>query len=118
MRSLYTTYLYLTHGEEQTELTLTMKYINGKMEATAIKLPIHGGENSIAMSRMMVDQGTIEILTESGSGLETLVVSVSHKPLMNLLWTGTILLLLGCTVAAIRRYIDKRAVVVVQTVVT
>ncbi|MBD3868098.1 MAG: cytochrome c biogenesis protein CcsA [Acidobacteria bacterium] len=108
----------LTHGEEQTELTLTMKYINGKMEATAIKLPIHGGENSIAMSRMMVDQGTIEILTESGSGLETLVVSVSHKPLMNLLWTGTILLLLGCTVAAIRRYIDKRAEVVVQTVVT
>ena len=46
------------------------------------------------------------------------VVSVSHKPLMNLLWTGTILLLLGCTVAAIRRYIDKRAEVVVQTVVT
>jgi cytochrome c biogenesis factor len=106
----------LTHGEDQTELTLTMKYVDGKMEANAIKLPIHGGENSIAMSRMMVDQQMIEIMTESGSGVETLVVEVSHKPLMNLLWAGTILLLIGCTVAAIRRYIDKRAEAAVKPI--
>jgi cytochrome c-type biogenesis protein CcmF len=99
----------LTHGEEQIELTLSMEYIDGRMQSKAVALPIHGGENSIAMNRMMVDQQMIEILTESGSGTETLVVFVTHKPLINMLWAGTILLLLGCTVAAVRRYVDKRA---------
>lgn len=99
----------LTHGEEQVELTFTTNYVNGKMEPTTVQLPIHGGENSAYLNRMMVDQKVIEIVTEAGSGVETLVVSVSHKPLMNLLWAGTILLLIGCTVAAVRRYMDKRA---------
>jgi cytochrome c-type biogenesis protein CcmF len=99
----------LTHGEEQIELTLSTNYVNGKMEPAAVELPIHGGENSVYLNRMMVDQKVIEIVTEAGSGVETLVVSVSHKPLMNLLWAGTILLLVGCTVAAVRRYMDKRA---------
>jgi hypothetical protein len=38
-----------------------------------------------------------------------MTVEVSSKPLIGLLWTGTILLSLGCCVAVARHVVDERA---------
>ena len=91
---------------ETTELVLSTDYAGGESNPTPVELKSWPG-TTLAMDRISVDTGSIQVLVKSGGGAETLVVSVTHKPLMNLLWTGTILLLVGCTVAAIRRYADK-----------
>jgi cytochrome c-type biogenesis protein CcmF len=99
----------LTDGEgETTELVLSTEYGGGEPNPTVVELKTWPG-TTLAMDRISVDTGSIQVLVQSGGGAETLIVSVTHKPLMNLLWTGTILLLVGCTVAAIRRYVDKSA---------
>jgi len=99
----------VTDGEgETTELVLSTEYGAGESNPTPVDLDAWPG-TSLAMDRISVDTGSIQVIVQTGGGAETLVVSVTHKPLMNLLWTGTILLLVGCTVAAIRRYVDKRA---------
>jgi cytochrome c biogenesis factor len=43
------------------------------------------------------------VLEEEKTSEELLVLSVGKKPLINLFWLGTILVMLGLTVATLRR---------------
>ncbi|MFZ1684362.1 MAG: cytochrome c biogenesis protein CcsA [Candidatus Zixiibacteriota bacterium] len=61
---------------------------------------------SIHVSRVLADQGAVGLvipgLTDIGGG-ERLVLDVSRKPLINLVWTGALLIVLGTIVVFLRR---------------
>lgn len=59
-----------------------------------------------SLERMMVEQDIVlvRVIDPAAPPVQILTVEVSTKPLIHLLWAGTILLLLGCTVAGVRRY--------------
>lgn len=61
----------------------------------------------VTISGLQVDQGTIELdipgLVESGSP-ERLVLDVSRKPLINLVWAGAILIIIGSSIVFFRRF--------------
>ncbi len=66
-----------------------------------------GGKGyAVHLSRILADQGqvvlTIPGLTQSGGG-ERLVLDVSRKPLINLVWGGAFLIILGSILVFIRR---------------
>ncbi len=90
-----------------TDLTLSLDFDQEGLKPMPIA-PAAWPGTTLSMERISVDTASIDVLARSGGGPETLIVSVSNKPLMSLLWAGTILLLAGCTVAAVRRYVDKR----------
>ena len=67
-----------------------------------------GGKNyEISLEQIMADQGMIAVripgVTETGNG-EELVLEISKKPLIILVWAGTTLILLGSLVSLVRRY--------------
>ena len=67
---------------------------------------------TLAIERMSVDEGVILVRAEEGAAgtrPETMVVQAGSKPLMSILWVGTLLLCLGCMVAVIRRIREARA---------
>jgi cytochrome c biogenesis factor len=56
--------------------------------------------------KIMADQGAVLLdipgLTDAGTG-ESLVMDISRKPLINLVWVGAFLVVLGSIVVFIRR---------------
>jgi hypothetical protein len=55
---------------------------------------------------MSVEQGTVYVAVAGvgGSAAPVLVTEISTKPLIGVLWLGTMLLTLGCAVAAVRGF--------------
>jgi len=66
-----------------------------------------GGATTLRVERMSVEQRSVQVLVEQGAASETLTVHAAIKPGMNLVWAGTILMALGCTIAAIRRFVER-----------
>jgi hypothetical protein len=64
---------------------------------------------TLSLSRIGVEQQLIQVQIRREGMAQTLIVAASLKPMMNVLWAGTLIMTLGCGVAVIRRYVDKRA---------
>jgi cytochrome c-type biogenesis protein CcmF len=63
----------------------------------------------LALHAMSVEEKAIRILVDDqvSPGTQSLAVEVSTKPLIGLLWAGTLLLGIGCAVALLRRCRDS-----------
>ncbi|HWR83552.1 MAG TPA: cytochrome c biogenesis protein CcsA [Candidatus Deferrimicrobium sp.] len=60
----------------------------------------------VSIERILADQAAVVLnipgLTDAGQ-MEALVLDISKKPVINLVWAGTTLILLGCVIAFLRR---------------
>ncbi len=96
---------------------------DGSVETLALPLQAHGREFhgvpvestmlagvTLTLDRISVEQGLVRIRVSDPRGGPSglLAVEVSTKPLINLLWLGTLLLGVGCCVAVVRRIVDER----------
>jgi cytochrome c-type biogenesis protein CcmF len=79
-----------------------------------VDLPAKFGETdtfTVSISKILADRGAVVLdipgLTESGPS-DRLILTLSEKPIINLVWIGTTLILLGSLVAVIRRLSEAR----------
>jgi len=103
----------LRRGERSETLALPYKFIDGERESLPVRPTLQdAGIGTLALTGMSVEQGTILVHVAAPPGTEAyvLAVEVSTKPLIGLLWSGTILLGIGCTVAWSRRRVDERLI--------
>ena len=63
---------------------------------------------TLALARMAVEQRAVVVEARDAGPAEALVANVAIKPGINLVWAGTILMCLGCTVAIVRRWLEGR----------
>ncbi len=70
------------------------------------------GELFVAIERINADAKAVAIsipgLTD-GRAAETLILDISRKPLINLVWAGTVIILIGCLIAFVRRRAELRS---------
>lgn len=103
-------------------VTLPLRAGDEGMEGTPVTIGLLDGAR-FTFRRMSVEEGSIQIeVTDPASGAsghdaepdghpeETLIVDASVKPLIGLLWLGTIFLGLGTTLALVRRATERRIV--------
>jgi cytochrome c-type biogenesis protein CcmF len=98
--------LEVEHDGEK--VTLTPTQVMGGIEEGQIKRMVHlpGGEDHLVLERIDADRKIVAlrlVLEEEKTSEELLVLSVGKKPLINLFWLGTILVMLGLMIATIRR---------------
>jgi cytochrome c-type biogenesis protein CcmF len=96
-------------GEAEEVVALQYTVARGGAETPPVEPSLTPGLN-LTLHRMSVESGRILVLAEdlASPPTEVLAVEVSTKPLINLLWTGTLLLGVGCIIALVRRYVDSR----------
>jgi cytochrome c-type biogenesis protein CcmF len=101
----------VTTGEDTATLSLPFTATeDGNYLGTKIPVPGFPGA-TLAIQRMSVDEGVILVRADEGAGAsrpETMTVQAGSKPLMSILWIGTLLLCLGCLVAVVRRVREAR----------
>lgn len=72
----------------------------------AASVTVGGQQFSIELDQILADRGAVSLtipgLTEAGSG-ERLVLDISRKPIISLVWAGAILILIGSLVVFLRR---------------
>jgi len=85
--------------------------VEGELRGTPVSSELLGG-GSLAVQRMSVEGGWILVLGDTPAGVpsQLLTAEISTKPLIGLLWTGTLVLGLGCLVAVARRYVERARV--------
>jgi cytochrome c-type biogenesis protein CcmF len=95
----------LRRGDAEETLQLPMEVTENGLQATAVPSRVLPGAQ-LTLQRMSVEQGTVFVAVAGvgGSAAPVLVTEISTKPLIGILWLGTILLTLGCTVAAVRGF--------------
>ena len=98
---------------EGEKATLTPTQVMGGIEEGQIKRMVHlpGGEDHLVLERIDADRKMVAlrlILDEEKTSEDLLVLSVEKKPLINLFWLGTVLLMLGLAVATYRRAKESR----------
>jgi cytochrome c-type biogenesis protein CcmF len=95
----------LRRGEAAETLVLPMQVTESGLQATAVPSSVLSGA-SFTLQRMSVEQGIVYVAVTGvgGSAAPVLVTEISTKPLIGVLWLGTILLTLGCAVAAVRGF--------------
>jgi cytochrome c-type biogenesis protein CcmF len=91
---------------EKVSLTPTM--VMGGTEEDQIKRMVHlpGGADHLVLEKIDADRKIVTlslVLEEEKTSEDLLVLSVGRKPLINLFWLGTILVMLGLTIATARR---------------
>jgi cytochrome c-type biogenesis protein CcmF len=98
-------------GEASETLRLPYAMTDDGYESPPVHPTIDAGITSLQLQRMAVDQGKIFIHADTPveNAAQLLTVSISTKPMIGLLWAGTILLGIGCSVAWARRLVDERA---------
>ena len=83
---------------------ITIGRTEGEQAKNKVQLPF--GEDYLVLERMDADRKTIDLSlvlgAEETSG-DLLILNVSKKPLINLYWLGTVLILLGLIIATYRR---------------
>jgi hypothetical protein len=106
-----TAQVQVTTGETTATLSLPFTATSdGDYMGTPVAVPGFPG-TTLAIERMSVDEGLILVRAQEGDAAptpETMVVQAGSKPLMSILWLGTLLLCLGCTVAVVRRIREAR----------
>lgn len=77
--------------------------------SSLMDFPAQFGEDEkyvVSIERILADEGAVVLsipgLVEAG-GAERLILDITKKPVINLVWAGTTLILLGCLVAFLRR---------------
>ena len=95
--------------------TLIPTQVMGGIEEGQIKRMVHlpGGEDHLVLEKIDADRKMVAlrlVLEEERTSEDLLVLSVEKKPLINLFWLGTILVMLGLTIAAMRRFKESGAV--------
>lgn len=95
-------------GREET-VALPFGVVGGRARGEAV-VPKLLPEISLTVDRLSVEQSRVLVAVEDRGAAASRVMSVeiSTHPLIGLLWAGTILLGLGCTVAITRRVVDRR----------
>ena len=98
---------------------VTPQFVISGQETSHPPTEFDGGAATVRLMSMTVESGTVHLsfagakIPASGSparsGKETLLVQVTHKPMMVPLWLGCILLLTGAGVAIRRRAADASA---------
>ena len=63
---------------------------------------------SLALARMDADHGRVAITLPDTGGPDAVVVDLSTKPFINLVWIGVLVAFLGTTLAGIRRAAEKQ----------
>ncbi len=103
----------VARGEETGQVTLVLTSGPEGMVSDWVDLPFVEGV-AAKLDGMQVEAGAIHVTlrrpTES-TQLATLAVDVSHKPLVNALWLGMVLVGAGAGLAAYRRKIESDALV-------
>jgi cytochrome c-type biogenesis protein CcmF len=102
-------HVLVRRGGEEESIALPYSVVQGGVQTPAVEPGLTPGL-SLTMQRMSVEAGRILVLAEDLAAEQTQIlgVEVSTKPLINLLWVGTLLLGVGCVLALARRYIDGR----------
>jgi len=100
--------------KEGERVTLVPTQVMGGIEEGQIKRMVHlpGGEDHLVLEKIDADRKMVAlrlVLKEEQTSEELLVLSVEKKPLINLFWLGTILVMLGLAVASVRRFKESRA---------
>ncbi len=88
-------------------------------ESEPVNLPVKAGNDgthpTVILSQINADEGSVELVlksfatTESAADAPTeqLIVEISKKPFMNVLWLGAVLIVLGTGIALQRRLNEK-----------
>ncbi len=89
-------------------LNLPLHFDGGTLEGDAIESEVAGGL-SLALAGMSVEQGMIrvDVAGSGGAQAESMLLEVSRKPLIGLLWFGTFMIFAGCGIALARRSVDR-----------
>ncbi len=88
--------------------TLVPAIVMGRTEGDQAKnrVGLFGGEDYLALEKIDADRQMIDLALVSGAEETTeelLILNVSRKPLINLYWLGTVLILAGLFIATYRR---------------
>jgi cytochrome c-type biogenesis protein CcmF len=98
--------LEITHENEKQTLTPAMVMGGTEEDDTLRVILLPGGEDHLILERINADDKSIVLVlmqTNPESGKNLLVLEVSRKPLINVLWLGTILIMVGLVIATYRR---------------
>ncbi len=103
--------LDVEHNGERATLTPTL--VMSGIEEGQIKRMTHlpGGGDHLVLEKVDADRKIVIlrlILQEEKTSEDLLVLSVEKKPLINLFWLGTILIMVGLTIATVRRIREVR----------
>jgi cytochrome c-type biogenesis protein CcmF len=98
--------LEITHQEEKTILTPII--VIGETEEDEAKNIVHlpGGEDHLVLEEIDADQKMVALnlfLAKEEPAKDLLVLEVSRKPLINVLWLGTVLIMMGLLITTYRR---------------
>jgi len=93
-------------GEMIARATPMVTATAGGMQSVPATLP---GLGALAIARIHAESGTVELALPGTSSPSIAVVDVSRKPLVNLVWIGALVMLLGTSLAGIRRAGEQRA---------
>jgi cytochrome c-type biogenesis protein CcmF len=92
-------------------VALPMSVVDGEMVGRPVPIPDLDGR-TLTFRRMSVEERLVELEVGGGSPApqepEALLVEVSLKPFLWVLWLGTTLLTLGSAIALTRRVIERR----------
>jgi cytochrome c-type biogenesis protein CcmF len=83
---------------------ITIGRTEGDQAKGKVQLP--GGEDYLVLKKIDADRKTIDlslVLSAEETSGDLLILNVSKKPLINLYWLGTVLILLGLIIATYRR---------------
>jgi len=97
-------------GTSEETIELPFGSVEGQLRGTPVPPTLLGGGTTLAIQRMSVEEGWILVLVRGDGGIpsQVLTAEISTKPLIGLLWAGTLVLGLGCLVAVARRYVEAR----------
>jgi cytochrome c-type biogenesis protein CcmF len=101
--------LEITKGYKKYELVPVMKIENGERIKEKVDIPESTG--SITLEALNADMGAVSLniagivknVSNESTSKETLIIEVSTKPFINVLWIGTVILLVGQIVAIRKR---------------
>ncbi|UCB52418.1 MAG: hypothetical protein JSV10_10630, partial [Candidatus Zixiibacteriota bacterium] len=98
--------LEVEHNGEKATVTPTQ--VMGGIEEGQIKRMAHlpGGQDHLVLEKIDADRKMVIlrlVLAEEKTSEELLVLSVEKKPLINLFWLGTVILMVGLSLATYRR---------------
>jgi len=89
---------------------------DGQFAGTPVPLP-GLPDSTLAIQKMSVDQGLLLVRAQEGETVptpQTMILVAGSKPLISIMWLGTLLLGAGCMVAAVRRIREARALTSVE----
>lgn len=101
----------IDNGTQKEVLRLPFGMTGGQYQAAPIRPTIQAGITTLQLQKLSVEQKQILVHADTPSDqvAQIMGVEISTKPLIGLLWVGTLLLGVGCTVAWARRLVDERA---------